>query len=457
MNRFQRLGDVTPAWAWAPYEPGNDAPWTRAEAAHLYRRAGFAATSAELDAALDARPADLVRAWVAEKGLPPDFQQELDDLAVSSLAGGNAKQLAAWWLYAMLATPRPLLEKTTLFWHGHFATSAEKVRDPRLMYRQNKLLRQFALGDFSALVQRISRDPAMLIYLDSDTNRKAHPNENYARELMELFCLGEGNYTEDDVLQVARCFTGWEIRRDEYYFNRYQHDNDEKSFLGKSGNFGGEDAVRIILEQDAAPKFIVRKLIRYFLFDEPEAPDALVAPLAAEYRKSGFDTGTLVSRLLSSNLFFSRFSRGRKVRSPVDAAVGLLRALESRTNVVALQADLDNLGHSVFFPPNVKGWDGGRTWINSSALLGRANMVRRIVDSGQGVFEGDKLAGLAEKHGADSPEKVVNWLLELLLAVDVPDKIKSDLVQVVTDSNNRSRGIANAVHAIATLPEFQLA
>src|SRR5690606_21813964 len=256
------------------------------------------------------------------------FRQESDALASAVLAGGDSKKLSAWWLYVMLRTPDVLREKMTLFWHGHFATSAAKVQDAWLMHRQNELFRRHALDAWETLVQGVSRDPAMLIYLDSAVNRKSHPNENYARELMELFCLGEGQYSEQDIREAARCFTGWEVRRGKFYLNRRQLDLGEKTVLGERGPFSGEEVVRVILRQPAAPRFLARKLVRFFVLDEPELPDALLEPLAVEFRESGLDVGRLVRRILGSRLFFSEHALGRKVRSPVELGVGLLRALE---------------------------------------------------------------------------------------------------------------------------------
>ncbi len=450
------LTDVTPEWAWSPYKPSAEQPWNRALAAHLYRRAGFGASSAQLDAAVKIQPQELVRDWINELKEPHAFRETMSDLAEASMAGGEGKRLASWWLYRMLDTPSQLTEKTTLFWHGHFATSAAKVTEPRLMYDQNTLLRRDALGNFAAMVQGISRDPAMLIYLDSVTNRKAHPNENFAREVMELFCLGEGNYTEKDVQEASRCFTGWEIRREKFYFNKYQQDGDSKTLLGQSGKFGGEDAVRVILEQDACPRFIVRKLIRYFMFDEPTVPESLVEPLAVQFRNDNLDVGKLVQRILTSRLFFSPHCIARKVRSPVELAVGLLRALESRTDVYKLQTDLHDLGHSVCYPPNVKGWDGGRTWINSSTLLGRANLVRGFVESGKNRFAGDALEQLADANGVTSAAETVEWLTELLLAVPVPAEVSRRLIKLADQPGNRSRRIGEVIYTMSTLPEFQL-
>ena len=181
---------IDPQWAWSPYNSTEDAPWNIRMAAHLYRRAGFGATFDELSVAIEKEPATVVDEIFSVKQ-PSTFLAETKSLADAAIASGNVKQLSAWWVYRMLSTPAQLLEKTTLFWHGHFATSADKVNQAELMLAQNELLRSFALGDFSELVHRVSRDPAMLIYLDSATNRKAHPNENFAREIMELFCLGE--------------------------------------------------------------------------------------------------------------------------------------------------------------------------------------------------------------------------------------------------------------------------
>ena len=354
----------------------------------------------------------------------------------------------------MMRTPRPLLEKATLFWHGHFATSAEKVQDAEAMYHQNRTLRRYALSDFSALVHEISRDPAMLIYLDSVTNRKSHPNENYAREVMELFCLGEGAYSEKDVQQLARCFTGWEIRRGRFRFNRYQHDDGTKVILGKSGSFPNAEAVDVVLDQPAAPRFIVSKLFRFFVCDEPEPSAELIEPLARELREHDWNIGHVIQRILGSNLFFSPHAVGRKVRSPVDMMVGLMRALEGSTNASQLAQDLAELGQGLFYPPSVKGWDGGRTWINSSTLLGRANVIGRLVRDEKTRFAGANLDDYFKQQGATAADDVVDLLSRLLLAVPIPDAARRDLVELC--KNAPEDRIATTIHAMSMLPEFQL-
>jgi uncharacterized protein (DUF1800 family) len=453
------LNEIDPTWAWAPFEATSSRPWTRGLAAHLHRRAGFGASAAELDVAVSAGPA----ASVARLCNPPapagDFEATSSMLA-GRTANGDANQLAAWWLFRMLNTPDALAEKLTLFWHGHFATSAAKVEKPRLMLEQNELLRSNARGAFGQMVRAISRDPAMLIYLDSATNRRIHPNENFARELMELFTLGVGNYTETDIKQVARAFTGYEVLGDNFHFDASQHDTGPKSFLGRSGNFDGDDAVKIVLEQPAASRFIAGKLIRFFVFDEPAAPDALVEPIARELREHDFQIGLAVRRILGSNLFFSDHAIGRKVRSPVELAIGLLRCLGGTTNLVRLGQGTASLGQALFRPPNVKGWDGGRAWINSSTLLGRINLVGQILSASETQFgaAGGDLASVAAGAGAVTPQKMVEWLLELLVAVPVPQRARDSLTELAGgDGRDRNQVIRDVIHAMAVLPEFELA
>ncbi|MEO1523805.1 MAG: DUF1800 domain-containing protein [Planctomycetota bacterium] len=446
---------IDPSWAWQPFEPNDENPWDLSAVAHLYRRAGFGASRDVLDRATERSPSEVVEELVHATE-PTAYRKQLDALIRAGLASGSVSQLAAQWVYRMLSTPAPLLEKTTLFWHGHFATSAEKVEEADLMQRQNDLLRQHALGDFNALVQGISRDAAMLIYLDSATNRKAHPNENYAREIMELFCLGEGNYTETDIRELARCFTGWEIKRNKFRFNRYQHDFGEKSFLDQSGEFSGEQGVEIVLAQDAAPRFIVSKLIRYFVADEPAPSDALIEPLASELRENELQLAPTLKRILSSNLFFTH-ARARKIKSPVDVAVGLLRALDGSTNNYEIADGCRKLGLGLYYPPSVKGWDGGRTWINSSTLLGRANLIRQVLDSDKTRFARTTLDEYLESHDIKTTEQLVDWVEPLLFAVPISPAAKQQVASLDSIGANRNRSLKDALHVLCSLPEFQLA
>ena len=452
------LNRVDVDWAWAAYEPDGQRPWGIHQAAHLYRRAGFSANWSELQEAAQLGRSAAVDRLMQMRSAPQlaEFDADVDQLGTAMVAAGDPRQLSAWWLYRMLHTPDQLLEKTTLFWHNHFATSAAKVTNSKLMLAQNELLRKYALGQFEPLVQAMSKDPAMLIWLDSTSNRKIHPNENYAREVMELFCLGVGNYTEADIKELARCFTGWEVRRDRFVFNKYQHDTDAKTLLGASGNFSGEEAIRVVLDQPAAPRFIARKLIRHFAFDEPDAPDALVQPLADQLRDNGFEIGPVVRRILESNLLYSDHAVGRKVRSPVELAIGMLRALEARADLTYLAGALDRLGQAVFFPPNVKGWDGGRTWISSASLLARTNMVHELMLGGRAAYPGGGVAAQSQRDGAAAPEQAVDRLLTLLVAVPVSDEVRRPLVEMAQSEGEMDVRLARVVTAMAALPEFQL-
>ncbi|MFV1968510.1 MAG: DUF1800 family protein [Pirellulaceae bacterium] len=426
-------------------------------AAHLFRRAGFAANIDQLDQAVEQEPADVVKRLVIGPSESKEAERESAEFAQAILASGDPKQLSAWWVYTLFRTEYPLQEKMTLFWHGHFATSAEKVQDANAMYSQNQMLRRFALGDFSAMAHEISRDPAMLIYLDSVTNRKAHPNENFARELMELFCLGEGHYSERDVQELARCFTGWEIRHGRFRFNRYQHDSGDKSIFGKTDRFPDGSAIDLVLQRPAAPRFIAGKLVRYLVFDEPVASRALIDPLAQQLREQAWDIGAVVDRILASNLFFSDHAVGRKVRSPVDLTIGLLRSLGGSTNAQRLAGELVFLGQGLFYPPNVKGWDGGRAWINASMLLGRANVVGRLLRDKTTRYGRGDLESYFRNMGIRSAADVVHALCELMLAVPLPKDARERLTALAEHGGgNPSQRIAKTIHALATLPEFQL-
>jgi uncharacterized protein (DUF1800 family) len=451
------LSDFRPDTAWLPYEPAKDAPFSRRQAAHLLRRAGFGANLREIDATAALGPEAAVKRWLTPDGQTAAFDAEMTRFAQVTLAAGNPESLAGWWLHRMRHTPAPLMEKVTLFWHGHFATSAAKVTDAKLMYQQNELLRTHALGSFPAMVAGIARDPAMLLYLDSATNRKIHPNENFAREVMELFCLGVGRYTEKDIQELARCFTGWEIQHGIYKFNQYQHDHGNKTLLGQSGPFGGDDGLKVILDQPATPEFICAKLARYFVTEDEDLPSEFIAPLAQRFRDEDLQIAPVLEMLLTSRLFYSDAAIGRKVRSPIELGVGLLRSLDATANMARLGTQLRDLGQMPLYPPNVKGWAGGRSWIDSSTLLGRANLVRSIVESPDTRFAGGSLEEHFDRLGLQSSAETVAHLEDLLLAVPLTDSVRAQLAeQLDRGDSSRATKLKRLVHLVGSLPEFQL-
>ena len=443
--------DLDPVLAWAPFEPSSKRPWNNKRAAHLFRRAGFGGTISEIEAAVS----DGVEKTIAQIFESNDKEIEQEMVAAGRLVTGGAdsNRLAAWWLLRMIKTESPFLEKATLFWHGHFATGARKVNDSRAMFRQNQLLRKHALGKFEPFVKDISSDVAMLIYLDSEENRRTRPNENYARELLELFCLGTGNYSEQDIKEIARCFTGWEIRKSKFSFNDHQHDKKPKSFLGATGNFDGNDSIEIILKQPAAPRFIARKLIRYFVFDEVPMSDEFVKPIADKLRETGFDIREAMKMILSSNVFYSDVSIGKKIKSPVELAVGFLRFFEASTNINALAPRLAALGELPLYPPNVKGWPGGRTWINASTILARGNLITEILNNDKTKFQSGSLENWATAHSKHKVADSIRWIEEFLLATRLSDETRDSL----KDAMGQTRGDpAKSLASLAAMPEFQL-
>ncbi|MFM7516010.1 MAG: DUF1800 family protein [Pirellula sp.] len=422
----ESLSAIDPIVAWGTWEPSAQEPWDARRVRHLMRRGGFGAKPSEVQEFVGLGPSKTIDKLLGVQSTQAveNFEQESSQIASAVRGGGSIDSIAAWWLHRMIHSPSPLVERMTLFWHGHFATGADKVNDVELMVQQNKLLREHALGDFRKLVHGVSKDPAMLLYLDSASNRKSHPNENYARELMELFCLGEGNYTEQDVQQLARCFTGWEIRRKTFRFNPYQHDSGLKKLFDREGIESGEEAIDAVLEHRSMPTFISGKLVRFFVCDEPNPTPEFLEPLAEVFRKSDFKIEPLVRKILSSKLLLSDWSIGKKVRSPIDLMVESMRSLQMTTNLDRLAKGLDGIGQALFNPPNVKGWDGGRAWINSSTLIGRSNLLVDLLREPATRFGRGDLETWLKSQQLSDQKQWLGWLEDSLLSVPLsgPDK-----------------------------------
>ncbi len=369
-------------------------------ARHLLSRTGFSTAEAEIaklapltrQAAtrMVVLPADMAALtpspiWVDEPPTTPKSLQlagrEGQEIA-RKLNNDRTMELRDWWMTNMLQTETPLAEKMTLFWHNHFATSQQKVRIANIVYTQNMLFRKHALGNFGTLLREVSRDPAMLIYLDSVNSKKEAPNENFAREVMELFSLGEGNYTEKDIKEAARAFTGWSVDREtgKYMFRRGAHDFGKKTMFGKTGNFDGDQVIDLILARPEAAQFITRKLWREFVSPTPN--EAEVKRLALVLQNSGYDLAKLMHAMLSSDAFYDIENRGSLIKSPVEFIVGTIKTFNVRPPNVrpfVLQSAL--LGQNLFMPPNVKGWPGGEVWVNTASLLNRKQMLDRLFGS----------------------------------------------------------------------------
>jgi uncharacterized protein (DUF1800 family) len=400
-----------------PLAPLQAAEWNLAAARHLLDRAGFGGTPEQIAAlhalGLDAAVESLVAGEGALEGDGGDGdggdfearkltrryrdhalamdEREMDPEAadgkdaaqelrreLARLDREQAAEFRAHWFATMVRTDDPLREKLALFWHGYFTSSQREVRDSHAMVHQIELYRDLGRGSFRELLHRASREPAMLQYLNAAQNKKQAPNENFAREVMELFTLGPGHYREDDVREAARAFTGWQLRNGEFFFNRKQHDGGEKSFLGKRGEFRGEDVLDILLEHEATAEFVARKLFTFFAHEEPG--DAIVAGLAAGLRGSDYDVAALLKTLFRSRAFYAVESLGAQIKSPVEFVVSTVRRLAVAPPSGAFLAEAAAaLGQDLLNPPNVKGWDGGFAWVSSSTLILRANLARVLV------------------------------------------------------------------------------
>lgn len=497
--------------------------WTLREAAHLLNRAGFGGTPAEI-AALHKRgrtgAVDHLLSFTDDRAdFPkPDWanankrdklatyamsRRELNDIEDPQERAKKRQQLqrerrktqrqntstmVEWWLTRMYRTEHPLREKMTLFWHGHFATSIQKVKEPRLMLEQNETFRSHATGNFRKLTQAICLDPAMMLYLDTNQNRKGKPNENFARELFELFTLGEGHYTEQDIKEAARAFTGYQLNRRTGHsaFNRRQHDHGAKTVFGKTERFKGNAIVDLALAQPACAKFISTKVWEFFAYEAPDKE--LVAQLATQLRDSDYEIRPLLRSIFLSAAFYDDQKAIRtQIKSPTQFLVQLVRQLEIKSlplNVAA--TTLSSLGQALFHPPNVAGWEGGKAWINTNTLLSRYNIAGLIVkgirdpEHARSVmkggdkrmmmvpnkakdnlrrYRGPNYQQLAPKALRQNPSELVDALTLRLFQDPLQDSHRKSFDEYATSKQARAFTdieVAELLHLMMSTPYFQL-
>ena len=494
--------------------------WDRAAAAHLLNRAAFGGTPAQIDALHKSGLATAVRTlvdgpaqpviavpppWAAPKDLQAR-RESLQDMAALSADPAMRKQLeqqfrkdvrreeigqirdlGVWWLQRMRTSPDPLQEKLTLFWHGHFATSMQKVRDAYYMWRQNDTLRRYARGHFGALVKAVSRDPAMIIWLDLRDSRTAHPNENFARELMELFTLGEGHYTEQDVAAAARAFTGYRLNpRDQT--SRYalrEADLGEKEIFGQKGNFNGDAVIDLILQKPACAKLIAKKLWEFFACQDPE-PE-VVNRLAEVIRLCDYEMRPVLMKIFASEEFYAERAVRSQIKSPVQWLVQNTRMFETDfPPPYVLYFAMRQLGQMLFSPPSVKGWDGGKAWISTSTLLARYNLAGLLVESaGPELMIGIQksvrdlgfdpmndaapsvrmpdagpldVARLAPAALRADPEKLVDALMLRLFQTKLAGRPRDAFLEYLRAKNQPAddEAIRGLLHLMMSTPQFQL-
>jgi uncharacterized protein (DUF1800 family) len=388
------------------------------------------------------------------------------------------REMQKWWLGRMIESPRPLEEKMTLFWHGHFSASYRKVEDSFDMFAQNELFRTHALGNFGDLLRGIIRDPAMLKYLDNDRSSVRRPNENLARELMELFSLGEGNYEEKDIKEGARALTGYTFADNAFVFDDRNHDKGSKNILGRSGRMSGEDFCDAILARKACAGFIATKLYRFFVGNvaltlegaTPEVRSA-ISQLAGVLQSSNYELRPALRRLFLSEHFHHPSVMGELIKSPAELVVGAARSLLTPTRDLSVLSDaMDLMGQSLFFPPSVKGWDGGRSWINTSTLYIRQNILTYMLtgrmprgyDRSRNTqkFDAEPLLGelaAGDPSGAGDADRVIDYLLRFALGRS-PEPAREALGAFVRDAGGRLTGdmVTGLLVLVTAMPEYQL-
>ncbi len=458
--------------------------------AHLMRRAGFGATREELDA-LAARGYE---ATVEDLLNPPDTDWLGDDMVrrFDLEASGmiNAPGSSRNWVYRMITTNAPLLDKMALFWHGIFATGVPKVINGRVLYDQINTFRRYGMDSFDSILVRLAKDPAMIVWLDNQENHSHAINENWARELLELFSMGVGNYTEDDIKECARAFTGWTIGNTEYMMVRSQRDSDwpygriayhfdyrpedhdegEKTFLGRTGNFNGEDIIDIICQQESTARFISRHLYHYFVADEPPVPAWPYAPprdpdaidsLVQAYFESGYEIRSVLRVLFNSDFFKSEDVRFKKVKGPAEFLVGVLRMTGEfdmpRREMIPRYRQTVWMGQELSNPPSVEGWHEGVEWIDTGTLIERINFaseqfgdpnkpgVQAMIDR---IFR-DDVDELAS-------EQLVDRCLDEMGAFSVDDETRAILIRFIKADRSREN-VENLLRLSASTREFQLA
>lgn len=487
-HRIPPLDQVDPRNAWQPWVPDAIRPFDLRWAGHLYRRAAFGGTPDELRQAVKSGLEPSIDRLLRGDATAAAFDNVIANSGKSIADSGDENRLRGWWIYVMLHSGRPLREKMTLFWHNHFATSVAKVRSLSAMLAQNQALRKSALGSLRTMLADMSRDPAMLIWLDSNRNIKGQPNENYSRELMELFTLGVGHYTEADVREAARAFTGWHTDGDQFTFTGRFHDAGRKTVLGQTGDWDGGDIQRIVLSQPAAAQFLARKLYRFFISESADPPATLLEPLAERIRTSDYDMGDTVGVILRSRHFFSEYAYRQRIKSPVEHVLGVVRIVRPATAPRELVGPLEQMGQALYAPPNVKGWVGGKAWLNSATVLARQNFAQSmlgtilpapipptappaagaVAEPTEAVVEAEKPAVPAlpflnwvKAAKPASPDAMVDLLTEAFLQNDIGADERKRLIDFAAADSPKDvdwdRRCLETAHAVLTTAEYALA
>ena len=457
--------------------------------AHLMRRAGFGATRDQLEIYVDQGYETTVEKLLDYESQPPIDEYSLYRYhPITEVPGGAAAPGQANWLYSMMNTERPLQEKMVLFWHHVFATGNAKVDNCNHLLDQISMFRQEGMGNYRQLLIKLASDPAMIYWLDNNENHKNAPNENWGRELLELFSLGVGNYTETDVFECSRAFTGWTIgaKMPRYPHGRHawsfefrpeDHDFSEKTFLGRTGSFNGEDIIDIILEQPACPKFICRHLYNFFVADEPQVPawdieeprnPKAVEALSSVFVKAGFEIKPVLRSLFNSDYF--KDSMYQRVKSPVEVVVGTLKLVQDLEGpdprLEHMSQQPGYMGQAILDPPSVEGWHTGKEWVNSGSLVKRINFVADRVSNVELPGVQNIITRVANGDSSTSAKDMITRCLDQMGPLDVSVSTHSELLSHAeeegqllwnSDDSHRksSRRVGEMLALIAAMREYQ--
>jgi uncharacterized protein (DUF1800 family) len=478
---------------------------------HLMWRAGFGPAVEQLGDLSEYSPRQFYKALVKASDKKPEFIDVADDYLKGLLMGAEeigrqqrkelpaeerkmiqqknregVRNLNMYWMHAMVNSSAQLREKMAFFWHGHFA-----CRNLNVFYQQGLLdvIRRNALGNFGTLLKEVSHSAAMLNFLNNQQNRKDHPNENFAREVMELFTLGRGNYTEEDIKQAARAFTGWTANlKGEFQFRRAQHDFGSKTVLGKTGNFDGDEVLDILLAQKQTAKYITQKIYRFFVNESVDTQK--VEWLADRFYKSSYNIASLMEDIFTGDWFYEEKNIGSHIKSPVELVVGIQRMLPMKLeNEESLMLVQRVLGQLLFYPPNVAGWPGGKNWIDSSSLMMRMRLPLLISDNDEMNVkpkdDDDQMMGRPDadaepkQKGQQMARRVgrpikadIRWDMYVKKYESVPREslaqtisknllqvkpgISLDVIKLYADETGREKFIKTITMQIMSTPEYQL-
>lgn len=470
--------------------------------AHLLRRAGFGATPKELDHALDIgyeATLDKLLNPIGSDLIPEDlirrYHVDQSDLRLQPAA-------SAHWMYRLVNTESPLREKMCLFWHRVFATAANKLIQGRVVLNQIDMFREYGMGRFDELLLQLSRDPAMLMWLDNQDNHKHSINENYGREILELFAMGVGNYTEDDIKECARAFTGWSVVNPDYMsikmrnntarpygyiswqfeYDDDDHDHGDKTLLGVTGDLNGKDAVDIICRQEATARFIARHLYHFFVADEPPVPQWPHTPprdpeaievMTDAYFDSGYSIKEMLRVMFTSDFFASEDVRFARIKSPAEMVVGTMRLAGGLDvpsyDAYAASATCANMGQYLLNPPSVEGWQGGIEWINTGAYVQRVNFASMVFNDPSKPGIRDIIERIRRYAAGDflSPEEFVDRCLDILVPIDTLESTREGIIEYAAkygdigfaddeSTSNAERAILAVVQLIVSTQEYQM-